>query len=59
MNVAMQLTAINDRFAEAREEISIANDDAETTYIAYCMASSSCWFPNPICCILLTSEPAR
>ncbi len=28
----VQLDAINDRFSEAREEISIAQDDAETTY---------------------------
>jgi hypothetical protein len=26
------MDAINDRFTEAREEISIAHDDAETTY---------------------------
>ena len=28
----LQIDAINDRFTEAREEISIAQDDAETTY---------------------------
>lgn len=31
----MQLDAINDRFSEAREEISIAHDDAETTCVAH------------------------
>ena len=29
--VSLQIDAINDRFTEAREEISIAHDDAETT----------------------------